>query len=96
MDGASNLKRAVASVALLSPKGILYEQAIHLGFKALNNEAEYETLVAWLRIAKFLNIHDLTIHCDSQLVVNQLTGEYVARDKMMQAYLNKVQDMVKS
>lgn len=39
---------------------------------------------------------DLIIHCDSQLVANQLTGEYAARNQMMEAYMGLAQKLFKS
>ncbi|GKG14933.1 reverse transcriptase domain-containing protein, partial [Tanacetum coccineum] len=36
-----------------------------------NNEAEYEALLAGIRIAAKMKIHELAIFVDSQLVVNQ-------------------------
>ncbi|CAL2226480.1 unnamed protein product [Prunus armeniaca] len=52
VDGASNQKGAGAGVVIITPDGTLLEQAITLGFPASNNEAEYEALLAGLRLAK--------------------------------------------
>jgi ribonuclease HI len=57
------------------------EQAAKLDFGASNNEVKYEALLHGLRAAKRLGADPLTIHCDSQLIVNQLTGEYMAKDE---------------
>ncbi|CAL9028599.1 unnamed protein product, partial [Prunus brigantina] len=54
VDGASNHKGAGAGVVIITPDGTLLEQAITLGFSASNNEAEYEALLAGLRLAKEL------------------------------------------
>uniref|UniRef100_A0A2N9GWW3 RNase H type-1 domain-containing protein n=1 Tax=Fagus sylvatica TaxID=28930 RepID=A0A2N9GWW3_FAGSY len=62
---------------------------------ASNNEAEYETLLHGLRAAKRLGADPLTIHCDSQLIVNQLTGEYMAKDERMIAYLDLARNLLK-
>ena len=75
VDGSSNYKGSGAGVVLQSPEGLVIEQAIRLGFKASNNEAEYEALLAGLRNAKALGVKYLTIFSDSQLVTSQLTGE---------------------
>uniref|UniRef100_A0A2N9IQ60 Uncharacterized protein n=1 Tax=Fagus sylvatica TaxID=28930 RepID=A0A2N9IQ60_FAGSY len=66
-----------------------------LGFSASNNEAEYEALLHGLRAAKRLGADPLTIHCDSQLIVNQLTGEYMAKDERMIAYLDLARNLLK-
>ena len=66
-----------------------------MGFKASNNEAEYEALIIGMQKAKSLGVQDLMIHCDSQLVANQLTGEYVARNERMGAYMKLAQKLIK-
>ncbi|XP_020415620.1 uncharacterized protein LOC109948104 [Prunus persica] len=71
VDGASNQKGAGAGVVITTPDGTLLEQAITLGFPASNNEAEYEALLAGLRLAKELTIKKLAIYSDSQLITNQ-------------------------
>ncbi|KAI5312666.1 hypothetical protein L3X38_041840 [Prunus dulcis] len=65
VDGASNQKGAGAGVVIITPDGTLLEQAITLGFPASNNEAEYEALLAGLRLAKELAIKKLAIYSDS-------------------------------
>ncbi|WP_375661169.1 ribonuclease HI family protein, partial [Bartonella sp. CL71SXKL] len=86
VDGASNAKGAGIGIVLRSPEGLILEQAIRLGFDASNNEAEDEALIRGLKKAKVLGVKHLKINCDSQLVANQLTGEYCARNQTMEAY----------
>ncbi|KAM2908832.1 hypothetical protein COP2_048302 [Malus domestica] len=90
VDGASNYKGSGAGVVLVTPDGSMLEQAITLGFKASNNEAEYEALLAGLRMAKDLAVKKLAIHSDSQLITSQATGEYTAKHPRMAQYLEKV------
>ena len=42
-------------MVLVTPDGSMLEQGITLGFKASNNEAEYESLLAGLQMAKRLS-----------------------------------------
>lgn len=62
---------------------------------ASNNEAEYEALIIEIQKAKKLEIQDLIIHCDSQLVVNQITSEYAARNERMGIYMRMAQKLIK-
>ncbi len=62
------------------------EQAVWLGFPASNNVAEYETLLDGLRSAIGLSADLLHVYYDSQVVVNQIFGEYAAKDEKMLAY----------
>ncbi|XP_058210020.1 uncharacterized protein LOC131322641 [Rhododendron vialii] len=86
VDGASNSNGAGAGVVLVNPCGVLHESAIITNFQATNNEAEYEALLAGLRAATNLQVEDLQVFCDSQLIVNQVTGDYEARDPRMIKY----------
>ena len=90
VDGSSNVNRVGIRLVLTSPEGDLIQQAIRCGFKATNNEAEYEALIAGLNHAKDMGIKKLSIRSDSQLVVNQLLGSYQPRDLKMASYLEHV------
>ena len=79
---------------LITPKGHRFHCAIRFDFITSNNEAEYEALLAGLRLAKDMNIKALDVYSDSQLVVNQILGEYQARGLKMVAYLNKAKDLL--
>ena len=94
VDHASNHKGSGAGVVLVTPDGSLLEQAITLGFKASNNEAEYEALLAGLRMAKDLAVKKLAIYSDSQLITSQTAGEYMAKHPRMAQYLEKVREQL--
>ena len=66
-------------MVLVTPDSSMLEQAITLGFKASNIKAKYKALLAGLRITKDLAVKKLAIHSDSQLIINQTTGEYVEK-----------------
>jgi hypothetical protein len=59
--------------------------------KATNNTAEYEGLLAGLRIATELGIKKLIICEDSQLVVTQLNKDY--QSPLMEAYIKEVRKL---
>ena len=87
VDGASNSKGSGVGVVLVSPEELVLEQAVRLKFSASNNEAEYEALLIGLKTAERLGACHLQVFCDSQLVANQISREYQARDERMSAYL---------
>ncbi|KAI5318334.1 hypothetical protein L3X38_038042 [Prunus dulcis] len=62
-DETSNHKGAEAGVVIITSDGTLLEQAITLGFYASNNEAEYEALLAGLRLAKELSYSGPHLNC---------------------------------
>ena len=64
VDGASNAMGVGAGIVIITPKGIRLEHSFRLGFKASNNEAEYEALLAGLRTVLHLGAKDVEIYSD--------------------------------
>ncbi|GKD53127.1 reverse transcriptase domain-containing protein [Tanacetum coccineum] len=62
-------------------------------FEATNNEAEYEALIAGLRIAEKIGVQSLQVNVDSKLVANQVNGTYIAKETDMIKYLEKVKTL---
>jgi hypothetical protein len=52
VDGASNLRGSGARVVLEGPDGVMIEQSLRFAFRASNNQAEYEALIAGMKLAK--------------------------------------------
>lgn len=96
VDGSSRDTGSGAEIILVSPEGHKLACAVRFSFKATNNAAEYEALLAGLRLAKELQVKRLIISSDSQLVVNQVHGNFSAKDKSMAAYLKLVMRFVPS
>ena len=72
VDGSSNQQGSGAGVILEGPNGLLIEQALRFAFKASNNQAEYETLIAGMLLAKEMGARSLLVKSDSQLVTGQV------------------------
>ena len=51
-----------------------------MGFRAFNNEAEYEALLAELRTVLGMGARDVEIYSDSRLVVSQVQGNFETWD----------------
>ena len=49
VEGASSAMGDGARIVIITPEGIRLEHSFRLGFKASNNEAEYEALLAGLK-----------------------------------------------
>ena len=94
MDGFSNEGGSGASLILVSLKGHQMHFALRFGFKASNNEVEYEALIARLNLAKEIKVESSEIYSDSQLVVCQVINEYQMRGEKMAAYLEKAKDLL--
>ncbi|GAV57765.1 RVT_3 domain-containing protein [Cephalotus follicularis] len=88
VDGSSCITGSGARLVLTSPDGWTLEYALRFKFKATNNEAEWEALIAGLKIAKHLVVQKIEASSDSQLVVGLANGEYEAREDTMLKYLS--------
>ncbi|KAM2042051.1 hypothetical protein ACFX16_035790 [Malus domestica] len=69
--------------------------ALRFKFKVPNNDAEYEALLAGLRLAKHFGVKRIDIFSDSQLVVNQVTNNFDVKDISMASYLAQTQLLLK-
>ena len=64
--------------------------ATKLQFPATNKEAEYEALLIRLSLVKALGAKNLIVQTDSQLIIEQVKGDYEAKEERMQKYLKIV------
>ncbi|XP_020202547.1 uncharacterized protein LOC109788270 [Cajanus cajan] len=90
VDGASNLGGNGAGIVLEGPGGILLEQSLRFEFRASNNQAEYEALLAGMTLAKEMGATSLSARSDSQLITRQVVGTFQAKDPQLAKYLEKV------
>ncbi|XP_034218821.1 uncharacterized protein LOC117630185 [Prunus dulcis] len=96
VDGSANQQGCGAGLVLTTPDGQKIEYALRFDFRTSNNEAEYEALLAGLRLAKSMNAKQIRIHSDSQLIVNQVTADFAAKDASMYAYLSTAHRLLRS
>ena len=79
---------------LVAPTGEHLKYVVQMHFpkeQATNNTAEYEGLLAGLRIAADLGIKKLIVRGDSQLVVRQVNKNY--QSLLMEAYVDEVRKL---
>ena len=81
MDGASSAMGAGAGIVIVTPEGIRLEHSFILGFRASNNEAEYETLLAGLKTILGMGAQNVIAYSDSRMkeyirVVKQVMGKF--------------------
>ena len=79
-----------SGVELVSPEKITKERSLRLSFPTTNNEAEYEALLAGMIMVKRLGGKAVEIFSNLRLVVEQINGDFEARDQRMQRYLSKI------
>ncbi|GJW23046.1 reverse transcriptase domain-containing protein [Tanacetum coccineum] len=95
-DGSSCTDGSGAGLILTNPGGMEFTYALRFRFNATINKAEYEALIARLRIAKQMGVKNLQANVDSRLVANQVNGTYVAKEADMISYLEKVRTLTSS
>ncbi len=93
-DGASrgNPGPAAYGVVLADPHGQVVTEFGRIIGHATNNEAEYRGLLAGLDAASRYGATDLEIRLDSELLVQQLNGQFKVRAPNLKPLLKEAQD----
>ncbi|XP_058784827.1 uncharacterized protein LOC131659686 [Vicia villosa] len=95
VDGASSSSGSGAGIILENGEGLIIEVSLVLSFNTSNNQAEYEALLAGLRLAEDIGAREVKIYTDSQLVASHISGEYQAKNDVLAEYLTLVKDKMK-
>ena len=80
-------------VVLTSPKGDKLKYVLQVHFAASNNVEEYDALIHGLRLAKELGIRRIMCYGDSDLVVQQSSGDWDAKEANMASYCFLMQQL---
>lgn len=94
VDGLSNINGLGVSLIFASLEGDVLQYALCFRFSSINNEAEYEALIASLRISRELGVLHLKACSDFQLIVGHVRDESEAREESMKKYLLKTKDLI--
>src|SRR3954462_12911519 len=97
-DGASRTIPHVGLVAgvgivFISPRNHVIPRVFSLTEPCTNNVGEYNALLIGLQLAHQLGVRNLQAYGDSELVVNQLRGEYEVRNDDLIPYFNSALQM---
>src|SRR4051812_33247320 len=92
-DGSKMKSGLGAGVVLTSPRGDQLHYVLQIHFAASNNVAEYEALVHGIKLAKEIGIRNIECFGDSDLVVQQCSGTWDAKDANMASYRFLVQQI---
>ncbi|XP_022004433.1 uncharacterized protein LOC110901995 [Helianthus annuus] len=94
IDGASSVEGSGAGFILINPEGLEFTYALRFEFQITNNEAEYEALIAGLRLAKEMKVQKLQVFIDSLLVSSQVNDSYVAKEPNTKRYKEKSKELM--
>lgn len=90
VDGSSTQGRSGVGVLLKNPEGQEFGFTVKLDFVTMNNEAEYEVVIAGLALSREMGATNVKIQSDSQVVVGQVQGQFEAQEDRMARYLEEV------
>jgi ribonuclease HI len=93
MDGSVAKKSGGARIVINAPDGKKLYNSLRLEFRVTNNEAEYEAVIAGLKIAQEMGAEYVELRSDSQVIVGHIQGVFKAKGERMKLYLSQVQDM---
>ena len=93
MDGAANQRGSGVGLVLMSLEKITTEKSLRLSFLAMNNKAEYETLLIGMMMIQKIGGKAVKVFSDSKLVVGQVRGDLEACDPRMQEYLCQIRSI---
>ena len=85
-DGSKMRTGLGAGIVLTSPKGDKLRYMLQIHFAASNNMAKYEPLIHGPRLAKEISIRQILCYGNSDLVVQQSSGDWDAKDANMASY----------
>ena len=69
VDGTANQRGSRVGLVVISPKKIIIEKSLRMGFSTTNNEAEYEALLVRMVMVHKIEGRIVEIFLDSRLVV---------------------------
>ncbi|CAN6570975.1 unnamed protein product [Malus baccata var. baccata] len=86
-DGSYTQKASGAGIVIINPQGVCHYYSFLLDYQGnTNNRAEYEALIIGLEILMDLGTVEVEVFGDSELVINQLNGEFKCRHITMAGY----------
>ena len=86
MDDSATRQGSGIGILLISPKEDRLQLSIRLNYRATNNEAEYEALIAGLQAARHVGAVRVLIYSDSQLAAQQLSGNFEINNDRLKLY----------
>jgi ribonuclease HI len=84
------------SIVLVLLRNATFDFSSRLKAHCTNNQVEYEALLFGLELLNYMRVTHVKVFDDSQLVVRQILGKYQCLDGMINDYLERCWDKVRS
>ncbi len=96
VDGAcrGNPGEAGVGIVFQDEEGALFFKAYRYIGRATNNIAEYKALIFALEKARKLKAKSVRLYSDSQLLVNQIKGDYRVKDAKLKPLLREALSLI--
>lgn len=97
-DGSSLSNPGPAGIGIVvynDQNDIIEKISKYIG-KATNNVAEYKALIEALNFAKDFGADEVRVKSDSELVVRQVNGSYMVKDKKLKILLKEVLNLIEN
>jgi ribonuclease HI len=88
-DGSSCGQGYGMGLVLISSREASFEFAFPIHPESTNNQAEYLAILRGIKLLKEVKADTMEIFDDSQLVLNQLIGEYECNNKILLEYFEE-------
>jgi ribonuclease HI len=93
-DGSACRQGQGVGIVLISPRGVVFEQLVRLGYFCTNNQDEYEAILLRLQILSSMGVKHVEAFRDSLLVVQQIIDIFQCLDGALNAYLDKCLEII--
>nr|KYP55078.1 Retrovirus-related Pol polyprotein from transposon 297 family [Cajanus cajan] len=93
VDGSSDTQGSGTGIILASPSGITVEQSLRFGFRASNNQVEYEALITGMRLATEMGVKKIMCWIDSKIVAEQVNDNFQVKDSNLLQYYHLFQKL---
>jgi ribonuclease HI len=94
-DGSVCSKGLRTGRVVVSPSGVYIDLSIRLEFAWTNNQVEYNSLLHGLEFLRELGARDVDVFGDSNLIVQQVSGDSQYLDGVLNSYRDKCLDIIK-
>jgi ribonuclease HI len=88
-DDSACRKGQDVGIVLISPRGAIFEQSVHLEYFCTNNQAEYEATMLGLQVLSSMSVKHVEAFGNLLLIVQQIIGTFQCLDRSLNAYLDK-------
>lgn len=81
-------------LVIISPRGASFEFAFTIKPYYTNNQTEYEAVLKGLQLLQEVEADFVEIIGDSQLVINQLSGDYECKNDILRVYNEECMELL--